>query len=88
MTDMDATLAAMEAEAEDHTLTPGQVFRRRMAGHTGFLIGAGLILMIALVAIFAPLLAPHDPYVQSLSTRMMPPVWADGGSWDHLLGTD
>ena len=88
MTDTDITFAAVEAESDPDTLTPGQVFRRRMFGHPGFLIGAGLILLIALIAIFAPLLAPHDPYVQSLSSRMMPPVWADGGSWDHLLGTD
>jgi peptide/nickel transport system permease protein len=88
MTDIDATYAAVEAESEPKTLTPGQLFRRRMAGHTGFLIGAGLIALIALIAIFAPLLAPHDPFQQSLSTRMMPPVWVDGGTWDHLLGTD
>jgi peptide/nickel transport system permease protein len=88
MTDTDITFAAVEAESDPDTLTPGQVFRRRMFGHTGFLIGAGLILLIALIALFAPLLAPHDPFVQSLSSRMMPPVWADGGSWDHLLGTD
>ena len=88
MTDTDITFAAVEAESDPDTLTPGQVFRRRMFGHTGFLIGAGLIALIALIALFAPLLAPHDPFVQSLSSRMMPPVWADGGSWDHLLGTD
>lgn len=88
MTDTDITFAAVEAESDPDTLTPGQVFRRRMFGHTGFLIGAGLIALIALIAVFAPLLAPHDPFVQSLSSRMMPPVWAEGGSWDHLLGTD
>lgn len=88
MSDTDITFAAIEADSEPETLTPGQVFRRRMAGHTGFLIGAGLIALIALVAIFAPLLAPHDPFQQSLSTRMLPPVWSDGGTWDHLFGTD
>ena len=40
------------------------------------------------VAIFAPLIAPHDPYAQSLSSRMLPPVWVEGGQWEHLLGTD
>ncbi|MCI5076629.1 ABC transporter permease [Oricola sp.] len=88
MTDIDATFAAADAADETATLTPGQVFRRRMFGHTGFLIGAGLIALIALVAIFAPLLAPHDPFAQSLSTRMLPPAWVDGGTWDHIFGTD
>ncbi|WEX11262.1 ABC transporter permease [Chelativorans sp. AA-79] len=88
MSDTDITFAAVEADSEPEALTPGEIIRRRMAGHTGFLIGAGLIALIVFVAIFAPMLAPHDPFQQSLSTRMLPPVWSEGGTWDHLLGTD
>jgi peptide/nickel transport system permease protein len=40
------------------------------------------------VALFAPVLAPHDPYHQNLLTRLIPPVWDDRGSWEHVLGTD
>jgi peptide/nickel transport system permease protein len=40
------------------------------------------------VAIFADLIAPHNPYETSLRTRFRPPVWAEGGSWDYPLGTD
>ncbi|MGY4509515.1 ABC transporter permease [Bradyrhizobium sp. USDA 3650] len=61
---------------------------RRMRGQPAFLAGAGLLALIALVAIFAPLLAPHDPYVQNLSQRTMPPLWYAKGSWLHPLGTD
>lgn len=42
----------------------------------------------ALVALLGPLLAPADPYAQSLSRRFRPPVWVEGGSWSHPLGTD
>ncbi|WP_375691713.1 ABC transporter permease [Pseudooceanicola sp. LIPI14-2-Ac024] len=87
MTDIDITYSAVEQD-ETSTLTPGQIFRQRLFGHTGFLIGAGIILAIVIIAIFAPLLAPHDPYAQSLSSRMLPPVWVEGGTWDHILGTD
>ncbi|HIN36739.1 MAG TPA: ABC transporter permease subunit, partial [Dehalococcoidia bacterium] len=49
-----------------------------------------LILMIVLVipAFFAELIAPHDPVENSLRDRLMPPFWMDGGSADHILGTD
>ena len=67
--------------------TPGQVLRQRMFGHYGFLLGAGIILVIVLIALLAPLLAPHDPYQQDLLQRLQLPVWK-GGSWEHPLGTD
>jgi peptide/nickel transport system permease protein len=40
------------------------------------------------VAIFANVLAPHDPEVGSLGDRFRPPVWQQGGSERFLLGTD
>ncbi|MGM0584337.1 MAG: ABC transporter permease [Pseudomonadota bacterium] len=67
--------------------TPAQQLRRRVFGHQGLLIGGIVFALLALVAIFAPMLAPHDPYAQSLLTRMEPPVFL-GGSWEHPLGTD
>ncbi|MBO0344383.1 ABC transporter permease [Roseibium sp. CAU 1637] len=87
MTDSDITLAAVELD-QTTLLTPGQIFRQRMFGHKGFLIGATLILIIAIVALLAPVLAPHSPFEQSLADRMLPPVWSEGGTWDYLLGTD
>ena len=48
------------------------------------------ILMIVLVipAIFAELIAPYDPVENSLRNRLLPPFWMEGGSFDHILGTD
>ncbi|MCC6271281.1 MAG: ABC transporter permease [Microbacteriaceae bacterium] len=51
-------------------------------------LGAGIVLAIALVALLAPWLAPHDPYHQDLLRRLRPPVWAERGSWTYPLGTD
>ena len=51
-------------------------------------IGVVLVAGMCLAAIFAPLLAPHDPYVQNLMLRLRPPVWDDRGSWTYPLGTD
>jgi peptide/nickel transport system permease protein len=47
-----------------------------------------LVLFLLIPAIFAPLVAPHDPLKGSLSKRLKPPVWAQGGSVEYPLGTD
>ena len=83
-----AEAMAETGAARDALPTPGALLRRRALRHTGFLIGAGIVLTLVLIAIFAPLLAPHDPYAQVLSDRMLPPFWAEGGKSDYLLGTD
>ncbi|HIJ54733.1 MAG TPA: ABC transporter permease [Deltaproteobacteria bacterium] len=68
--------------------SPGQVIRRRMRRHKGLIIGGIAVLLTFLVAVFAPVLAPHDPYAQDLSKRLIPPFWHEKGTWDHPLGTD
>ncbi|UOA16728.1 MULTISPECIES: ABC transporter permease [Sulfitobacter] len=67
--------------------TPGQMLRKRVFGHQGLLIGAVVLIILTIIAILAPWIAPHDPYAQSLMTRMEPPVFM-GGTWEHPLGTD
>jgi peptide/nickel transport system permease protein len=52
------------------------------------LIPALILGCIALVAIFANLLAPHNPEIGSLTARFKPPFWQTGGTTKYLLGTD
>lgn len=61
---------------------------RRMLGQKAFVIGVGILAVIVLIALLAPVLAPHDPYLQNLSARNVPPFWYAKGSWLHPLGTD
>ncbi|WP_432719274.1 ABC transporter permease [Pseudomonas syringae] len=61
---------------------------RSSFAHRGFAIGAVLLLVIMLGALFAPWLAPYDPYAQDVMLRMKPPVWMANGTWDYVLGTD
>lgn len=51
---------------------------------------AGLVLLsfIALLAIFADVIAPHSPIEQFREFTKLPPAWEDGGHWNFLLGTD
>tara|TARA_B100000886_G_C20328784_1_gene451436 strand:+ start:37 stop:918 length:882 start_codon:yes stop_codon:yes gene_type:complete len=62
--------------------------KRRVLGHRGVVLGIGVISISLIMAIFAPFLAPHDPYFQDLLNRIQPPVWRNGGDWEHILGTD
>ncbi|MHC4681745.1 MAG: ABC transporter permease, partial [Planctomycetota bacterium] len=55
--------------------SPGALLRRRIFGHYGFMFGAIVLTAIILMALLAPLLAPHDPYGQSLATRLINPIW-------------
>ncbi|SFU21794.1 ABC transporter permease [Mesorhizobium sp. YR577] len=52
------------------------------------LLGLLIVGIVVVAAIFAPLIATHDPYVQNLDLRMVPPSWMDGGGSEHLFGTD
>jgi peptide/nickel transport system permease protein len=54
------------------------------AGICGLLIVLGM----CAVAMGAGLISPQDPYEQEVAGRLKPPVWMDGGSREHLLGTD
>lgn len=52
------------------------------------LIGGSIVAVAVVIAIFGPMLAPHDPFRQDLAHRFIPPVWLHGGSWRHPFGTD
>jgi peptide/nickel transport system permease protein len=52
------------------------------------LIGLSIIVVVALAAVFAPLLAPHDPNDQNLISTLLPPAWLPGGEAEFPLGTD
>lgn len=66
----------------------GALLRRRIIGHKGLMFGAVLLTVIILMALLAPVLAPHDPYAQDLTRRLIPPIWHEKGTWAHVFGTD
>jgi peptide/nickel transport system permease protein len=60
---------------------------RRLAHRKAAVTGLAGLGLVACVAIFAGLIAPHDPLAQDLESSLAPPFW-DGGSTEHPLGTD
>jgi peptide/nickel transport system permease protein len=51
-------------------------------------VGAAIVGLAAFAALFAPLLVPHDPFLQDLGKRLLVPFWMEGSDPQHLLGTD
>ncbi len=47
-----------------------------------------LLVLLVVPAVSAELIAPYDPVIGSLESRLAPPVWLDGGSEKHILGAD
>jgi len=56
--------------------------RRVLLSRGVVVFGLIIILILIITAIFAPLMAPYDPYDQDLDQVLQQP------SWEHLLGTD
>jgi dipeptide transport system permease protein len=86
--------------ADAVTNTPGPVSvdpsrRARLAEfwfyfseNRGAVIGLFFFMFLVLLAIFAPLVAPHAPQAQYRDATLVPPFWQEGGSTTFLLGTD
>ncbi len=51
-------------------------------------LGAMIVCSVCALAIFAPYIAPCNPYEGDITKRLVPPFWAEKGSTAHLLGTD
>ncbi|MBY5932721.1 ABC transporter permease [Tateyamaria omphalii] len=60
---------------------------RRPLGARLWLSGTWLSIL-ALAAVFAPWVAPHDPLAQDLFLGRLPPFWMDGAEPGYWLGTD
>jgi len=54
----------------------------------GALLGAGILALVVVIAVGAPLITHQSPAGLDIKNRLLPPVWAAGGSAEHVLGTD
>jgi peptide/nickel transport system permease protein len=65
-----------------------ELFDPRLLTRPSVLIGLLIVTVLLVCALGAPWIAPYDPFASRPAQQFLPPVWADGGTTDHLLGTD
>lgn len=87
MTALDPDRAALSV-ADAPEASEARKLLRRFVGQKAFVVGLCLLVLFVLMALLAPVLSPHDPYVQNLTARNVPPFWYAKGNWLHPLGTD
>ena len=67
---------------------PLQEFWSYFRQNRGAVVGLAFVVLVVIVALFADILAPHDPHEQYRDHFLEPPVWQEGGTWEFILGTD
>ena len=65
-----------------------QAFWAAFRENRGAVAGLVVLLGVALVAVLAGVIAPHEPAEQFRDFVRLPPVWEEGGQWRFVLGTD
>jgi peptide/nickel transport system permease protein len=78
-----ATSAVAVAPVAAASAAPGRVVRLRrwVRRNPVTAFGFAIVIGLALLGLFAPLIAPYDPYALNPKIKMQPP------SWSHLFGT-
>lgn len=77
--------------AADTPMRAESIFRQNLRNFSRNRLAVGsaiVVVLFVLMAVFAPLIAPHDPNETDLFRRLQPPGWAAGGEWSYVLGCD
>jgi len=84
-----ADTTAVEAPIQDPTSARRLAeFWYYFSENRGAVIGLVVFVLLVVVALLAPLIAPHAPNAQYRDAVLVPPFWEEGGRAAYLLGTD
>jgi dipeptide transport system permease protein len=67
---------------------PVREFWTYFSANRGAVAGLIVIVLVLFCALFAPLIAPHEPNLTNNTVFLKPPFWQEGGSFSYPLGTD
>ncbi len=85
---MSTNTATAAPAAAPKPLTQWQLFCRTFFANKGAVLGLLILLAMVALAVFAPLIAPHDPYQLFNGQEQLPPSFLAGGKAEFLFGTD
>ena len=83
---VDVLQAPVAADAA--ALSSARAFWSAFRENRGAVAGLAVVSVIVLIAVLADVIAPHPPNEQFRDAVRAAPVWAEGGSWRFILGTD
>lgn len=84
-----AISASSSSDTQAGTLRGSMMdFWRDFRRNRGAVVGMFVLLALALIAAFAPLIAPYHPAAQFRDALLVPPMWMEGGMAQFPLGTD
>lgn len=83
-----AAVETLKSESRNATRAMLAEFWYYFSQNKGAVIGLVIFVLLVLMAVFAPLIAPHDPDFQYRDSFLAPPFWEEGGKAAFLLGTD
>jgi cationic peptide transport system permease protein len=73
---------------EDKIQSPLRYIWSIFKSKTIAVVAMWLIIILVIVSVFAPWFVPHSPVLQDPNNLLLPPYWVEGGSINHILGTD
>ncbi|MEO7940363.1 MAG: dipeptide ABC transporter permease DppC, partial [Burkholderiaceae bacterium] len=82
------TLSPSDAPTAAEPPRPLHEFWSYFSANKGAIAGLVVVVMMLLIALFAPWLAPHDPLITNSGIALQPPFWQAGGTLTYPLGTD
>ena len=88
MKQFEDTAKPLDFVGTERRTTRTQKIVRKLFENKSAVFGLVMVLAVILSAVLAPLISPHDPILQDVEKRLLPPFWQEKANPAHLLGTD
>ena len=85
---VESSAKTLDFVTEERRATRWRKILRKLVENKGAVFGLIMVLGVIFSAVFAPWISPHDPTLQDVEKRLIPPIYEEGADPNYLLGTD